>query len=94
LTPAPLWLAGVVETVPPEPGHSLGAPIAFLTHFLPQAEEAWREEHVCTSGPFATTVRDQPIGAVAARAVPALLFLAFASGGLMLTADRRLRRLE
>jgi ABC-2 type transport system permease protein len=38
--------------------------------------------------------RDQPIGAVAARAVPALLFLAFASGGLMLTADRRLRRLE
>jgi hypothetical protein len=61
LTPAPVWLAGVFATVPPEVGKALGAPIPFLEHFLPQAEGTWHEGEgaVATSGPFATTIEGE-----------------------------------
>ena len=61
LTPAPVWLAGVFETVPPEVGQVLGSPIPFVAHFLPQAEETWREGEgaAASSGPFAITVEGE-----------------------------------
>jgi hypothetical protein len=67
LTPAPLWLAGVFDRVPPEVGQVLGAPIPFLDHFLPQAEVTWHagDETIASSGPFTTTVEGDEVLLVA-----------------------------
>ena len=63
LTPAPIWLAGVFDKVPPEAGQVLGTPIPFLDHFLPQADAVWHagEETPVSSGPFTTTVEGEEV---------------------------------